>query len=298
MTGHRRAAIGAALAVLMALVGAVSADAQPPVAGRGATGLAAAPPDILISRQLAESEHLVVGSVVRLAPKSDGLGAREYRVAGIYEPTPNPNRLGQVAREARFHLPDLLALARTSDTAPERVDAVNVSLRDPADARAFARDVMSRLPGVTALATGEAVGAAGPFRVLERFHMAIAVVTILAATVFLLALTVMLVDERRETVGVLRLMGLPAHRILLQVLIEGALVAGAGAAIGIAVAAASEMLVNRFFQWRYDTALIFVRVTPAVAATCVAIAVPLGVTATVVASWALLRRNALRLARR
>jgi len=31
---------------------------------------------------------------------------------------------------------------------------------------------------------------------------------------------------------------------------------------------------------------------------CVAIAIPLGVSATVVASWALLRRNGLRLARR
>ena len=67
---------------------------------------------------------------------------------------------------------------------------------------------------------------------------------------------------------------------------------------GIVLSLVSEGLINRFFQWRYDTALIFVRVTPEVAAICVAIAVPLGVTATVVASWALLRRNGLRLARR
>jgi putative ABC transport system permease protein len=258
---------------------------------------AAGPPDILISRQLAESEKLGVGTVVRLAPRGDGTGARDYRVAGIYEPTPNPNRLGQVAREARLHLPDLLNLTGTATT-PGHVDTVNVTLRNPADARAFARDVMSRIPGVTAQPAGDAAGAAGPFRVLERFHLAIAVVTILAATVFLLALTVMLVDERRETVGVLRLMGLPAHRILFQVLIEGVLVAGLGALLGLVVAAGSEVFINRFFQWRYDTALVFVRVTPEVAARCVAIAVPLGVTATVVASWALLRRNALRLARR
>jgi hypothetical protein len=63
-------------------------------------------------------------------------------------------------------------------------------------------------------------------------------------------------------------------------------------------ALASEGLINRFFQWRYDTALLFVQVTPGVAATCVMIAIPLGVSATVVASWLLLRRNALRLARR
>ena len=133
---------------------------------------------------------------------------------------------------------------------------------------------------------------------LERFHLAIAIVTIIASTVFLVALTVMLVDERRETVGVLRLIGLPTSRVLVQVLIEGALVAGAGSAFGLVLSLLSESVINRFFQWRYDTALLFVQVTPSVALTCVLIAVPLGVSATVIASWLLLRRNALRLARR
>lgn len=258
------------------------------------------PSSILVSRQLAEAEGLRVGSVVRLSPEADGAGAREFRVTGIYEPTPDPARLGIVPREVRLHLPDLLELTREPGVpaGAEHVEAVNVALTDPADARSFARDVNARLPGVLARPTAEAAGAAGPFRVLERFHLAIAVVTIVTATVFLLALTIMLVDERRETVGVLRLIGLPAHRILVQVTLEGLLVAGIGAAIGLLLSILSEGLINRFFQWRYDTALLFVRITPAVAAQCVAIAVPLGAAATVVASWALLRRNALRLARR
>jgi hypothetical protein len=83
-----------------------------------------------------------------------------------------------------------------------------------------------------------------------------------------------------------------------QVLLEGLLVASAGALFGLALAALSEGLINAFFQWRYDTALVFVRVTPDVAAVAVAIAVPMGVAAIVVASWALLRRDGLRLARR
>jgi ABC-type lipoprotein release transport system permease subunit len=116
--------------------------------------------------------------------------------------------------------------------------------------------------------------------------------------VFLVALTIMLVDERRETVGVLRLIGLPARRVLAQILVEGLLVSAAGAAFGLVLAVASEVLINTFFQWRYDTALVFVAVTPDVAATCVAIAVPLGASATVLASWAMLRRGGLRLARR
>jgi putative ABC transport system permease protein len=256
-------------------------------------------PAVLVSRQVAEEQGLTVGAMVEVAPP-DGSRARQFRVAGIYEPTPDPGRLGATIREVRLHLPDLLDLTREDGdiAGTDRVEAVNVTLANPAEARAFARDVNARLPGALARTTADAAGAGGPFLVLERFHLAIALVTILAATVFLLALTIMLVDERRETVGVLRLIGLPSGRILTQIALEGLLVAGAGSAFGLALAAGSEALINRFFQWRYDTALIFVHITPSVALQCVAIAVPLGVAATVAASWALLRRNALRLARR
>ena len=76
------------------------------------------------------------------------------------------------------------------------------------------------------------------------------------------------------------------------------MVASVGAVFGLVLAVLSEQLINAFFQWRYDTALVFVKITKDVALTCVSIAVPLGASATVVASWALLRRSGLRLARR
>lgn len=256
-------------------------------------------PTILVTRQLAESEGLTVGDVVQVAP-AVGPTVRSFRIAGVYEPTPDPGRLGAVRKEAQLHLPDLLDLTRDPSTpaGSERVSTINVRLASPDDAPAFAREVAARTPGVTARPTAASDDAAGPFVVLERFHLAIAIVTILASTVFLLALTIMLVDERRATVGVLRLIGLPSHRILAQLFVEGTLVAVAGSAFGLLLALASQGLINRFFQWRYDTALVFVQITPRVAALCVAIAVPLGVGATVAASWALLRRNGLRLARR
>jgi ABC-type lipoprotein release transport system permease subunit len=278
--------VRAALFVLLLLTTA-SAGAQSPA------------PEILVSRQLAESRGLAVGDTVTLAADAAATTATAFRIAGVYEPTPDPSRLGSAQLEVRLHLPDLLTLIRPPETpaGTEHVQFINVALTDPADARRFARDVTARMPGVIARPTVDADDT-GPFVVLERFHLAIAIVTIAAATVFLLALTIMLVDERRETVGVLRLIGLPARRILVQVFLEGVLIATVGALFGLVLAAASQTLINRFFQWRYDTALVFVRITPEVAATCVAIAIPLGAVATVVASWALLRRNALRLARR
>jgi putative ABC transport system permease protein len=276
------------------LTAAASAAAQPPYAQNDEL------PEILVSRQLAAAEGLTVGQVVRLAAEPDGEGARPFRIAGIYEPVPDPARLGVLRREVRLHLPDLLDLTRSPETAlgTEHVAAINVALVDPGDALAFAREINARTPGVTARLAADATGSAATFRVLQRFHLAIALVTIIAATVFLLALTIMLVDERRETVGVLRLIGLPVRRILGQLSIEGLVIAGAGGLFGVLLALGSERLINAFFQWRYDTALVFVRVTPAVAVLSLAIAVPLGAAATVVASWVLLRRNALRLARR
>jgi ABC-type lipoprotein release transport system permease subunit len=255
---------------------------------------------MLVSRQLAESERLRVGDVVQLAPDKNGSEPRSFRIAGIYEPTPDPSRLGDAALEVRLHLPDLLSLTRDPLTpeGTEHVESINIALMDPSDARQFARDVAARMPGVMARPSADAGGNAERFVILERFHQAIAAVTITAATVFLLALTIMLVEERRETVGVLRLIGVPVRRVFMQVLVEGVVIAGFGWLFGLGLALASEGLINRFFQWRYDTALVFTRITPGVAATCLMIAVPLGVVATSAASWALLRRGSLRLARR
>jgi len=257
-------------------------------------------PPVLISRQLSEGEHLSVGDVIRLSASEDGSNVHQFRVAGVYEPTPDPARLGAVIKEVQLHLPDLLSLTHDPSTpsGSEYVQTINVALVDPNDAEAFSRDVRARMPGIDAQPASGAAESTGPFIVLRRFHLAIAIVTVVASTVFLLALTIMLVDERRAAVGVLRLIGLPIRRILLQLFLEGVLIAVVGSMFGLALSLVSEGIINQFFQWRYDTALVFVRVTPQVAAVCVAIAIPLGVSATVVASWALLRRNGLRLARR
>jgi hypothetical protein len=56
--------------------------------------------------------------------------------------------------------------------------------------------------------------------------------------------------------------------------------------------------VNRFFQWRYDTTLVFVRVTLSIALRSIALSVPLGILAGVVGSWPLLRRDIVALVRR
>ena len=109
-----------------------------------------------------------------------------------------------------MHLPDLVAMkADPADPGSfETVSTINVALKDPAGAPAFATSVAARVPGAVARPTSAPDNRTSTFVVLERFHLAIAIVTVIGSAVFLLALMVMLVDERRGTVGILRLIGL------------------------------------------------------------------------------------------
>jgi ABC-type lipoprotein release transport system permease subunit len=254
-------------------------------------------PAILVSRQLAEREHLRAGDVVTLATNADGSGQRSFRIDGIYEPTPDPVRFTARRLEARMHLPDLMAM--TADPADpssaESITAINVRLANPGDAAAFTTAIAARAPGIAVRPTVRARDGSDPFAVLERFHVAVAIVTVLGSTAFLLALMVMRAEERRETIGIIRLIGVSQRTILLEVLVEGLLIAAAGAVFGILLAVATQGAVNQFFQWRYDTALVFVRVTRAIALQSIAVSVPLGILAGLVGSWTLLRRDVLAL---
>ena len=123
-------------------------------------------------------------------------------------------------------------------------------------------------------------------------------VTVLGSTAFLLALMIMRSDERRQVAGVMRLIGVSRRRVLIGVLVEALWIALVGSLLGILMAFLGQHLFNLVLQWHYDTTLVFVRVTAAIAIQSVLIAVPLGVLAGVVSSWTLLRQETLQLIRR
>jgi FtsX-like permease family len=257
-------------------------------------------PDILLSRQLMDEAGVRVGDIVTLAADADGTRAARFRVVGTYEPVPDPRKFSAKRLEAHLHLPDLIAVAQdpTSPESADQISAINLSLVRPADAGLVAATLARRLPGAKAQSTTRAGARDDPFAVLERFHEAIAMVTVTGSTAFLLALMVMRAEERREIIGILRLLGIRSRSILIEVMLEGLLIAVAGAIFGILVAVAAQGLVNRFFQWRYDTTLVFVRVTSSIAWEAVAFAIPLGVVAGLAASWTLLRQSVISLVRR
>jgi len=254
------------------------------------------PPPVLLSRQLAERAHVAVGAVVTLGTDPASTSGQTFRVVGIYEPTPDPMRFTAERLEARLHLPDFITL--TSDprdpASAESVDAINVRLVHSGDAKRFTRDLRARMPGLDVRST-KRPAEGDPFNALDRFHLAISIVTIAGSTAFLLALMVIRAEERRATIGAMRLLGISRRTLLIEVAVEGLLIAAVGAVFGTMLAFAAEGIVNRVFQARYDTTLVFVRVTGSIAMRALAIAVPLGIGAGIGASWTLLRRDILTL---
>jgi ABC-type lipoprotein release transport system permease subunit len=249
---------------------------------------------------LIEQANVHVGDIVTLATDAAGGHAAKFKVVGVYEPIPNPMRFSARRLEARMHLPDLIRLASDHDDpgSREAVDAINLALVNPRDASVVTSAIAARAFGLVARPTANAGDEGEIFRVIDRFHWAIAIVTVFGSTAFLLALMVIRAEERREIVGILRLTGISPKSILLEVLFEGLLIAFGGAVFGVAVAAIGQSAVNRFFQWRYDTPLVFVHLTVPIAWESIAFAVPLGVIAGLAASWALLRREVIGLVRR
>jgi ABC-type lipoprotein release transport system permease subunit len=265
----------------------------------GAQERAAAAPaaNVLVSRQLAARAHLAVGDIITLAADSTGTRAARLRVAGVYEPIPDPLRFNVERLEVRLHLDDLAEIVAdpADESSADTLSAINVRLTEPAEAD-FSRALSARAPFVAAGRLGGFESAT--FVVIDRFHAAIALVTVIGSTAFLLALMVIRAEERKETVGVLRLIGISRKTILTEVVVEGLVVAIAGAIFGVAFAALAQRGVNQFFQARYDTTLIFMRITPAIALRSILVALPVGVVAGTVASWLLLRRGTTALVRR
>jgi putative ABC transport system permease protein len=257
-------------------------------------------PEILVSRQLMERGGVRVGDIVTLAVDSHGAHGTPFKVVGVYEPTPSPLKFSAIRLEARLHLPDLLALTDEpgDPLAGETVESLHIALVDPREASTVSTLLAARVPGLVSRPTSTTTDEGEVFAVINRFHWAIAIVTVVGSTAFLLALMVIRAEERRDIVGILRLMGIPPRSILVEVLVEGLLIAVGGAIFGIAVAFLGQGAINRFFQWRYDTPLRFVSVTLRIACQSVAFAVPLGVIAGLAASWTLLRRDVISLIRR
>ncbi len=240
-------------------------------------------PELAIERRLAQSLSLQVGDTLRIRTAPDSTG-RLMRVAAIYEPRPDPAEIARPERHVRLHLPDLAALLGT----PDRVDRMGVALQPGVDPDSAAASLNRTAFGYRAY-TSRAIAAESSrtFLVVSRFHRAIAVITIVASAVFLLCIMLLKVEERRADAAVMRFVGVRRRTIFGALLLEAALIAVAGSALGIGFAYAAGVATNAYYQRFFSTQLIFSLITPDIVLFGVALSLTLGIVAGAIASWRL-----------
>lgn len=265
--------------------------AQPAPARASGGRVPPAPRGIAIDERLAADAGLTLGTRVRLG-SVPGAPADSAVVTAIVGRRADPAEVARQDYRARLHLGQLQQLLG----APDRVDRFAVATRPGVPVDSVVARVNHVAFGFRAHPSAAvAVRTSRTFRVVERFHRAIGVITVVASAVFLLCLLLLSVEERRREIAALRLMGLSRATVLRALVLEAALVSLAGSALGGLIGAAAAWAVNAHFQALYRTPLAFAFVTPGILAFATGVSLLLGIGAGVLAGWRLVRAAPLAL---
>lgn len=242
-------------------------------------------PGVAVERRLATQLGLSVGDTIRLGPATDSL-RQVMTVSAIYEPRPDPAEISRPTRRIRMHLPDLANLLGT----PDRVDRFGVGIRQGVIPDSAAATLNGSALGYQAFSSRAiASESSQTFRVVSRFHRAIAVISIVASAVFLLCIMLLKVEERRMDAAVMRFVGVRRRTIFGALVLEAALVAAAGSAAGVVLAVVAGAITNAYYRRFFDTALTFSIITPQILAFSVVLSLALGLLAGAAAAARLVR---------
>jgi putative ABC transport system permease protein len=246
-------------------------------------------PGVAVERSTAQDLGLSIGDTIRLGPAPDSLKAQAV-VQAIFESKPDPSTVMRRDRSMRLHLPELAALLG----APDRVDRFGVALLPGADPGRAAARLNHVAFGFQAFPSADvAAESSQTFLVVNRFHRAIAVISIVASAVFLLCIMLLKVEERRLDAAVMRFVGVRRRTIFAALLLEAALIAALGSAVGTALAYAAGAATNVYYEHFFQTQLVFSLITPGVVWFSVALSLALGLGAGAIAAWRLVRTRPL-----
>jgi putative ABC transport system permease protein len=246
---------------------------------------------IAIDERLAADEHLRLGDRVVLAAEPDGAGDTAIIVA-ITKRGADPSEVARHDYQIELHLTDLQRIGGYGD----RVDKFALATRRPGDDTVVINRVNDVAFGFRAYRSADiAVRTSKTFQVVSRFHRAIAGITIVASAIFLLCILLLKVDERRRDVAALRLMGISRRSVVTSVVLEAALIALVGSALGALVGWIASGVINWHYRGLYRTPLAFSIVTPSILAQAIVLAIVLGVGAGLAAAVRLVRRPPLTL---
>jgi len=250
-----------------------------------AAPLVAQLPAVAVERRLADELALRVAERRAEGVVPDSMRTRAV-VAAVYEPRPDPAQITKDERYLRLHLPDLAALLG----APDRVDRFGIGLVPGVPVDSAVARLEQNAFGYQAYPSAViASGSSQTFLVVSRFHRAIAVITIVASAVFLLCIMLLKVEERRQDAAVMRFVGVRRRTIFGALLLEAALVAVVGSAVGTGLAFVAGAVTNAYYRHFFDTALTFSLITPGIVLFGVGLSLALGVSAGAVAAWRLVR---------
>ncbi|MGI9038808.1 MAG: ABC transporter permease [Gemmatimonadota bacterium] len=210
------------------------------------------PLELLLERGFAEESNLSVGDRIPVGPVPGA--SCPATIVGVFEPPPDPATLTRGRPRILLHLPDLARLAGREDD----VDRFTLVLRSGAGVDSVARRIEALMPGIQALSADRlAAESSATFEVIQRFHRAIAWITLGATGVFLVCVMTLRIQQRRTPIAALRLSGVSRATIAGWLLLESTLVAVVGGAAGLVIGLLASGAINRFYQARYDTALRF-----------------------------------------
>ncbi|MFL5484154.1 MAG: ABC transporter permease [Gemmatimonadaceae bacterium] len=260
--------------------------AQDTAVARGPAPAASAPlRTIAVDEALAARAHLKQGDRVTLSAQP-GEPGETVIIAAIVRRGADPSEVARGDLRVRMHLDQLQTIAGYGD----RVDRFAIATTPAADLPALIDRVNSVAFGFRAYRSRDiAVETSRTFQVVSRFHRAIGIITIVASSVFLLCIMVLKVEERRRDIAALRLMGISRATVVRSIVVEAALVAVLGSALGVLLGWAASLFVNWHYQALYRTPLEFSMVTGPVVAGAVSLSLVLGIAAGVLASLRLVR---------
>lgn len=247
---------------------------------------AAGEPEILINRRLAEKLQIKVGDIVEVSASGDMRNHVLFRVSSIYEEQADPFNVPLKRNLVKMHLPDLEELTGKSD----QLDIITVKLTKQSDAPDMAARLNADAIGFTAFSAEElAQRTSSTFEVVSRFHEAIAFITMMAGAIFIFALVVMRVEDQRKNLAILTVTGISRKTILKALVLESLFFAFFASLLGAVLGIISAKLVNLYYQYYYQTSLIFAEVTPSVLTRAMLLSFLLGIVAGTF-SWFRLRR--------
>jgi putative ABC transport system permease protein len=243
------------------------------------------PRTIAVDERLAADLRLSIGDRVILA-RAPGAAGDTVVVGALAKRRADPSEVARGEYRIRTHLDQLQRIIGYGD----RVDRFAVATRSaPATDSALAL-INDAAFGFRAHRSRDiAVETSRTFLVVTRFHRAIGVITIVASAIFLLCIMLLKVDERRRDVAALRLIGISASSIVKSMMIEAALVAVLGSALGVALGWTAAQIVNWHYRGVYRTPLAFAIVTPDIVLLAVLLSLALGLVAGFVAAQRLVR---------